>query len=345
MRLHAIVPTCLAILVTGALSAACSGDTTDPNDPDNPNALGLAVAVRVDPATFQQTGEFLLELIPSTRQGRSLVTEEWSITTSLTTPEGPLPQFVSQQIQPPDTTPSNVALLVDNSESMTQNDPDRLRVAAAELLWNTVLGQQPSAQVGLLYFGIGPLVPTPGFSATRLLQSWTSNPDSLAGKLDTIQVGTGSRIYSSALDVVTWFDSTTAPDDRRVLLLLTDGILNREGGTTANEVITAAQQAHVHIVTVGLGPASDRGPTSQEQAVTLLQELSNSTGGLYAGAATPERLSSTLVSLTASSSTGVLLASFKLSSIPPTGTKIAGNVQLQNRSLGTAQGVWSFIAP
>ncbi|HEV2083617.1 MAG TPA: hypothetical protein VGR09_00930, partial [Gemmatimonadales bacterium] len=68
-------------------------------------------------------------------------------------------------------------------------------------------------------------------------------------------------------------------------------------------------------------------------------------GGLYAGAATPERLSSTLLSMTAWSSTGVLLATFKLSPIPPSGTRVTGNVQLQNQALGKAQGGWSFIAP
>jgi len=345
MRLPGTLGTYVTALLTGGLVLACSSDTTDPNDPDNPDALGLAVAVRTDPSTFQQTGDFVLELIPSTRQGQSLVSEQWNISSTLTAPAGAPPVFVSQQVQPPDTTPSNVALLVDNSQSMLQNDPDRLRVTAAQLLWDTLLGQQHNEEVSLLYFGFGPLTPTSGFTATRLLRSWTSDPSALTGILDTLQLGTSSRIYSSALDVVEWFDTTTSADHRRVLLLLTDGLLNREGGATVSEVLAAAQRAHVNIGTVGLGPASDRGPTTQPEAVTLLQELANGTGGLYAGAATPERLSSTLLSLTAWSSTGVLLANFKLSPIPPTGTHISGNVELQNDSRGKAQGVWSFVAP
>lgn len=344
MKLYRMLVTDITILLTGALVVSCSNDTTDPNDPDNPDALGLAVAVRTDPSTFQQTGEFVLELIPSTRQGQSLVTEQWAITSTLTAPAGLSPAFVSQQIRPPDTTPADVALLVDNSESMLENDPDRLRVTAAELVWNTLLGQQPG-QVSLLYFGFGPLAPTLGFSATRLLQSWTSDPSALTGILDTLQVGTSSRIYSSALDVVEWFDTTTSPDHRRVLLLMTDGKLNREGGATVTEVLASAQRAHVNIGTVGLGPASDRGPTSEAEAVTLLQELANGSGGLYAGAATPERLSSTLLSLTAWSSTGVLVSTFRLSPIPAAGTQVTGTVELDNQTFGKAQGPWSFIAP
>lgn len=345
MKPHGILATNITTLLIGVVAVSCSNDTTDPNDPNNPDALGLAVAVRTDPSTFHQTGDFVLELIPSTRQGQSLVTEQWTITSSLTAPAGSPPTFVSQQIRPPDTTPSDVALLVDNSESMLENDPDRLRVAAADLVWNTLLGQQPNGQVSLLYFGFGPLAPTPGFDATRLLQTWTSDPNAADGILDTLQVGTSSRIYSSALDVVEWFDSTTSADHRRVLLLLTDGKLNREGGATVGEVLAAAERAHVNIGTVGLGPASDRGPTSEPEAVTLLQELANGSGGLYAGAATPERLSSTLLSLTAWSSTGVLLATFKVSPIPASGTRVTGIVELENETFGKAQGPWSFIAP
>jgi len=345
MRSHGTLGPYLTAVLLGLILLACSNDTVDPNDPDNPKALGLAVAVRTDPATFQQTGSFILELIPSTPQGQSLVTEHWDITSTLTAPAGVAPEFVAQQIQPPDTTASNVALLVDNSESMLQNDPDRLRVTAAQLLWDTLLQQQDNAQVSLLYFGFGPLAATPGFTASRLLQSWTSDPTSLTGVLDTLTLGTSSRIYSSALDVIQWFDTTTAPDHRRVLLLLTDGKLNREGGATAAEVLAEAQRVGVSIGTVGLGPASDRGSTTEAEAVTLLQELANGSGGLYAGAAAPQRLASTLLSLTAWNSTGVLLATFKLSPIPPSGTRVTGNVQLQNQTLGKAQGLWSFIAP
>lgn len=345
LKLQRILAAYIVPMVIGAMAAACSNDTTDPNDPDNPNALGLAVAVRTDPSTFQQTGEFVLELIPSTREGQSLVNESWTISTTITEPQGVAPEFLSQQVLPPDTTPSDVALLVDNSESMLQNDPDRLRVAAANLLWNTLLEQQHNNVVSLLYFGFGPLQPTPGFSATRLLQTWTSDRNVLSGILDTLTVGTSSRIYSSALDVVEWFDTTTSADHRRVLLLLTDGKLNREGGATVSEVLSAAQRAGVNIGTVGLGPASDRGPTTEGEAVRLLQELANGSGGLYAGAATPERLASTLLSLTAWSSTGALLATFKLSPVPPSGARVSGNIQLQNQTLGKAQGLWSFIAP
>ncbi len=327
-----------------AVSGGCGKDTVAPGDPGDPDALGLAVAVRVDRSTFQRTGEFTLELIPSTRQGLSLIAEPWEISTSISAPSGLVPALLFQQLQPSDSAPFDVALLIDNSQSMLTNDPDRQRIAAAQLSWETVLSQ-PGGRVSLLYLGIGGLSPTPGLTATGLLQSWTTDPVALSGKLDTLQPGRGSQIYSSALEVSHWIDSTTAADRHRVLLLLTDGELNREQGAGAAAVVAAAQQARVSIGTLGLGPASDRSTKTDPNAVALLQELANSTGGLYAGAATPERLSPALLSLTASNTVGVLLARFKLEPVPPPGTQVTGTVKLEHQGLGTAQGLWSFDAP
>lgn len=330
------------IMVT--LGAGCDKDSTAPDDPDNPDALGLAVAVRTDASTFQQTGEFILELIPSSSAGVVLLSEPWAISAAVTTPSGVTPNFLFQRLQPPDTSPFSVALLLDNSRSMLRNDPERLRIAAAQHSWETLLERRPDGQVSLLYFGLGGMQPTPAFTATVLLQTWTADPNELSGKLEPIEAASGSRIYSSLLDVSEWIDTTTSVDRRRAVLLLTDGVLTLET-STASAVLASAQRTRVRINAVGLGPASDRGTQSDPEAVALLQELANGTGGLYAGVAIPERLSSALLSLTVSDSTGVLLAQFTLSPVPPSGTQVTGSVKLMNERLGAAQGIWSFIAP
>jgi hypothetical protein len=76
-----------------------------------------------------------------------------------------------------------------------------------------------------------------------------------------------------------------------------------------------------------------------------LQELANGTGGLYAGAATPEQLSSTLLSLTSPGSAGALHARFRVSPVPPSGSQVTGVVRLTNVVRGTVRGGWSFTAP
>lgn len=329
-------------------TASCRNDGTapDPNDPDSPNALGLAVAVRVDSATFRSTGEFVLELIPSTSGGQILVNEAWTISTTVTAPTSVAPTLLSQGVQMPDTRSFRVALDVDNSTSMAQSDPHRQRADAARAFWATLFADQPDAEASLLYFGLGDLSPTPGFAMTRLLQSWTADQAQLGGKLDTLQLRRGSPIYTSALDAVKWIDSSTSiTSTRRVLVLLTDAGTNTETGGTPDALVAAAKRAEVMIYTVGLGAASDRGPSTDIAAVTRLQDLSNATGGLYAGAATPDRLSSTLQSFTASSSTGVLIAHLRLSPVPASGTQVTGVVRLANTLRGVAQAPWSFGAP
>jgi hypothetical protein len=339
-----VANTLLTLALFAGMGTGCSNDGAAPGDPTDPSALGLAVAVRTDPATFQQTGEFTLELIPSTPLGVSLVDKTWSISTTISSSDAISPSLISQEVQPPDTTSVSAALLIDNSASMRTNDPDRRRVEAAQLVWNSVLAQ-PMAQASLLYFGLGTNPPTPGFTATRLLRNWTSEQVSLVKPLDTLHVGGGSQIYTSVLDVVRWIDTTTAPNRHRAIVLLTDGILHLETDASASAALAAAQAAHVSIFPVGLGPASDRSDQTNLEAVGLLQELANGSQGIYAGAATPERLSSTLVSLAGSISATTLIARFKLVPIPPTGTQVAGTVKLTNEQLGDAQGTWSFVAP
>ncbi|MFL5575282.1 MAG: vWA domain-containing protein [Gemmatimonadaceae bacterium] len=326
------------------LTASCRKEGTGP-DPNDPNALGLAVAVRVDSATFRGSGEFVLELIPSTSAGDLLVDRAWTISATVTAPARVAPALVSQVVQMPDSRRFRVALDVDNSGSMAQSDPTRQRARAARAFWMTLFAEQSDAEASLLYFGLGALPPTPGFVATRVLRSWTSDPALLAGLLDTLQLRSRSPMYTSALEVVRWIDSSTASDTRRALVLLTDARTNREAGGTPDALMAAAGKAGVRIYTVGLGAASDRGADTDIEAVTRLQELSNATGGLYAGAATPDRLSSTLQSFAASISRGMLTARIRLSPVPARGIRIAGRVRLANPELGVAQAPWSFDAP
>jgi hypothetical protein len=142
-------------------------------------------------------------------------------------------------------------------------------------------------------------------------------------------------------------DTTTATSGvRRVLVLLSDGMPDFEpANANADQVIAAAAAANVKIYTVGLGHGSDRSQTSDATAVALLQKLANSTGGLYAGVATATQITPVLQSLASSSTSGVIVAHFKLTPVPGSGTAVKGTVTLKNTSLGTISGDWSFTAP
>jgi hypothetical protein len=340
-----------AAVLTLAL-AACGGDDggLDPNDPDNPNALGLAVGVRVEPATFPGTGEFTLELVPSTPSGQSLVAEEWETSTSITAPASLAATLLSQELFVGDTRPFTMAIDVDNSGSMSRNDPDGMRLEAAAFFAGDFLSRDPAHRLGL--FEMGPSATstppeTDGFPGTRMILGWTADApgtEAAVGQLSAYPdaVG-GTQIYRSLERIGTWIDTTTSPVDvRRGVLLITDG--RPYDGSVKEEFLAVAAATETRVYTVGLGPGSDRGDDTDPLAVQELQSIANATGGLYVGAATPERLTSLLQALATSTSGGVILARFQLDPVPAPGTVVTGRVRMENQR-GIAQAPWSFVAP
>lgn len=344
--------TALAVLGAVLLSLpvlACSDDGgLDPNDPDNPSALGLAVGVRLDPATFQSTGEFSLELIPSNAQGQSLVNEQWTITTSIETPSGPSASLLSQMVEVGDGRPFAMAVDIDNSPSMVANDPDNERKDAAQFLGTSLLAENASTRLSIFEFGAGPTSTPPetaGFPGTRLVQDWTSSSATYTAGLNglaTYPQG-GSRVYRSLTEITKWIDSTTnVATEKRGIVVVTDGI--PDDTAIRNELFAETAPSETRIYTVGLGPGSDRGGETDPAAVQELQLIANTTGGLYVGAATPERLTSLLQALASSSTDGVIVARFQLSSIPAPGTTVSGRVRMEG-AFGIAQAPWTFLAP
>lgn len=361
MKTRWVLRTALALVCATALVAGCS-DNTGPGGGGGgggggdgggdggggsgvpANGLHLAIAVRVNPATFPGNGEFDLELIPSDSLGNVLVSEPWTIDPSITAPTGNSISLLSHSISTPDTRPFAIAFDLDNSSSMAVSDPDRLRVTAAQILWNTLFEQTPGSKVSLLYFGLKDQPPSPGFIHTRILQDWTSDTTQLKGKLDTLQTQFGSPLYSSLLEAANWVDTTqSATEFQRALMVLTDG----EPSDTAkrDDLLAAAAASGMPIYAVGLGPAASAGSQSKPAAVAKLQELANLTGGIYASAPTPEQLSPVLQSLVVSSTTGALIAHVKISPVPPAGTAISGSVKLTHPLRGSVSGPWTFTSP
>ncbi|HEU4698724.1 MAG TPA: VWA domain-containing protein [Gemmatimonadales bacterium] len=361
MTTHRVLRTTLALTAAALLATACKKDSencdTNPTAPgcvtETPgggggsNGLRLAVSVRYDQASFPTTGEFDLLLVPSDSQGNLLLDRDWTITDTLSSPTTGGSPALAKNVESPDTRPFAAALLVDNTSSMQTNDPNRVRAAAAQEFWQTLFQARAGSQASLLYFGSVPggTSATPGFTRTHLLQGWTPNTADLAGKLDTLSIGTGSTLYTSGIEVAQWIDSTTSKTDlRRALVLLTDGTPNSDS-QNAQTLIAAANAANVKIYAIGLGTGSDRSSKGTTAAIQLLQELASGTGGLYAGVGTAQELTPVLQALASSSTSGVLVARFKISPAPASGTQVAGKVYLTNTPLGVVFAPWQFVAP
>jgi hypothetical protein len=342
--------TLTAGLLAAALLAGCKKDSTGPGggggDGDGSSTLNLAIAVRVNPDTLRATGDFYLELIPSSTAGELLVSQPWTITTALTAPAQISTSVVSQNVTTPDSRPVAIAIDFDDSGSMAANDPSNRRVLAGRQFAGALLAQNGANQISAFDFGMGSGRVTPGFYRTRKIDDWTSDSTQFIGALDSVQTiqGGSSYIFGSAKEVAIWIDSTrSATSYRRAVMLMTDG--RPDDPTVEDALISIGQQTGVPVYAVGLGPAASGSAAADTSAVQSLERLSDETGGLYSSAVSASAIQPVLQAFAASTSGGTLLVRVHLSALPAAGTAISGTVKLSNLTLGSVHGPWSFSAP
>jgi hypothetical protein len=318
-----------------ALVAACA----DPQRPEAPDSLILGVAVLVDSAKFQSQGAFVLDLVPSDRSGQTYISDEWEITAHLTSTSSVT--TTSQSLVPPDSQPVAAAILIDDSGSMRDSDPNRDRALAAQLFWREVLGSRLGNVVALLDFGRGDAVPSTGFEQASLLREFTSNVSELDAVLDRIQAVAGARtpLYQTGAEALAWIDSTAPRAARRSLVVITDG--QPSDPAFSDSLFSKAAAHHVPVFAVGLGPAANRDLTSTATALVL--ELATRTGGIYAGADSAVQLQPILRILAKSANPARLLLTVTLDPIPHPGATVAGTVDVSGVR-GAATAKWSFVA-
>ena len=331
----------ISLLLASAVLQSCH--TRDCCGPSN--SLSLFAGVRVDSATFRSRGEFAIQLVPTDQAGNTLVEEPWTVTGALQSPApGALP-LSALAVLPADTMPVTISIDIDDSHSMTTNDPDRVRATGAQHFWQAVLGARPRNQVALLDFG-GTLA-SPGFVKTRLVQGHTTDPTELDAQVAMIQAQatSGTPLYRSALEVIRWTDTAVALQSQRYLVIITDGYpYPPDSLPYQDSVVAAAANSGVRIFAVGVGPASDQGAQSVDSAVNVVRNLATRTGGIYAGVTDATHLSPALRALASEPSGERLLATFALASPPVRGAVVTGTVTIEG-PLGRATAEWSFVAP
>jgi Mg-chelatase subunit ChlD len=329
-----------AALASALAAAALSGCRRECCGPDR--ALSLFVGARVDSATFRSSGEFALELVPTDQTGQTYITDAWTISSTLVSPTAGRVALTSQRVEPPDTQLTVAALDVDDSPSMAHSDPQRVRADAAQLFWQTLLGAEARNQCALLDFG-GPA--SPGFSRTRLLQTYTSASGQLDAQVASIQPLDGSTpLYQSALEVVRWTDTTLVRGAYgRYVVIMTDG--QATDTSYRDSLFAAANASAVRFFAIGLGPASDQGAKTEPAAVATVRQLATRTGGIYVGVTSPAQLLPALQSLASEPTSEKLLAVFQAPQpVPARGQVVSGKVTVTGPR-GTATANWAFVAP
>lgn len=314
------------------------------NDALGPPGLYLLAGVQSDSAAFRSGGQFVLHLVPVDHAGQALASDSWNIRAALTRPIGDL-SYDTAFLQPADPRPPVTAILIDNSGSMLENDPDRHRARAAQQFWHAILGGDAGGQVALLDFGRGSTdTPSPGFTRTRLLQTFTPSIDQLDAQLDSLRAvgGGGTPLFRAAREVIQWMDSTVPGQTtvRRSLVVVTDG--EPDDTLYRDALYSNALAMGVVVHAVGVGAAADG--NGANSAAALLRELATRTGGYYASAEPASRLLPALAALAVQSTEPRLVVVGRVQPVPAQGTLVEGTVTLEGKE-GTVTTRWSFTAP
>ena len=153
-----------------------------------------------------------------------------------------------------DTVFLDVAFVLDSSGSMSWNDPQGFRRAAAKNFVDAMLDQDQGTVVDF-------------DDRARLFQSLTSDKGALKAAIDRIDNSGGTNIGAGVRLGLQELARTTDPERAQIMILLTDGV-----GSYDPLLTVQAGNAGVTVYTIGLGTDIDE---------PLLRSIAEQTGGSY----------------------------------------------------------------
>jgi Mg-chelatase subunit ChlD len=169
-------------------------------------------------------------------------------------------------------TERTVILLFDSSGSMSNNDPDRLRVEAGVKLIGLLKGADRAA---ILDFGAGA---DSGRRAARLLADLTTDTAALKTGVERVTQSGRTPLFDGLLDAMDVIVKNAAANP--AIVVLTDGEENASS-SGSGQVVERGRQLKIPIFAIGLGSAVK---------AAQLEALARETGGTYAAATDAEGL-------------------------------------------------------
>ncbi|MET1254289.1 VWA domain-containing protein [Aliikangiella maris] len=175
----------------------------------------------------------------------------------------------------------DVRVLIDISGSMKKNDPENLRVPALQLITNLL---PKKSKAGVWTFGryVNMMVPL-----SEVDENWQNKATQTAKKINSAGLYTN---IGSVMEKASFGWNSPDPDEKRSLILLTDGMVDiskdpqvnaKERERIIQKVLPKLKKANVAIHTVALSQNADH---------ELLKLLSSQTDGWYQAVDNAEKL-------------------------------------------------------
>ena len=227
---------------------------------------------------------------------------------------------------------------LDSSGSMIQSDPNELRKDAAKQFVDALA---PDDLVAVGDFGMGATDP---FDHTRLLTDFTTDRTAIDAAVDEVMAAGGTPMYGSLLEVLDFYGTAGPTDVSRSIVLLGDG--QPTGTGTLEDVCASAQAAQIPLNTIGLGPAADASPSADPDAVKVLRDLADCSGGAYTGVVEASDLGEAFDGFGQATSSGAVVVTVRFSPIPAAGSEIGGDLDVGSPDQVTPITVtYDFVAP
>lgn len=273
------------------LSAGAGGGAGGEGPTAIPVKTISTVGVGLSGDTFCATGDFAVTIQPRDEEGEIVLREEAAYGCTAAIGGESLECAVKEVAcfggSASSESQTVVLVVLDDSGSMDDNDPDEQRAEACSALIDQ-LGD--GDVVAITDFGHGGTSPA---LALRTLQGYTDDKDLARAACESIYTGpTGTPIYGSVVDAVEVFlplAEESYGDVSFSVVMLSDGEPDADVASH-EEALEAATEADVPIFTVGLGPAAEGFEGSSTTAIEVLQQLSEETGGAYASSADADGL-------------------------------------------------------
>lgn len=314
------------LMLLAASWSGCKILSSDEPDDQPPPAIDHVqiVGYQISP-NLQDSSYITFKIIPFDKNGDVVLSD--ALMPRVTIEDKDLPvNFRSVDL--PAQSPLSVAVDIDASGSMDQNDPHNYRLEGAKLLVDVLTGSNLPFEAAVFdFYG----------SRVRLLQGFTSNQDSLHMAIDLTNSSGETPTYKSLQHIIQLFElEKPGLTYGRFIVLFSDGEPDDE--YLYDETCRMAQEAKIPIFSIGLGPASDlTGLLSKQAAVQEMQNIAACSGGVYAGidpgdvrASTLEIFNNIGIATTQGSlNIDVDLSRLNISDIEP-GTMLHGELILSN---------------